>query len=1012
MLVAETMPQRAFTDLSGDMHRRGGEDRGVPDLRFGVLGPLEVWRDGSRLVVPGGRRASVLAALLVHAGRAVEVDVLLEAAWGAELPEEPRSALYTVISRLRSLLGDGSIGAEPAGYRIEVGVAGLDSLRFEELSRRAGAVGPEQAARLLDEALSLWRGKAYAEFADRGFAEVESQRLELLRLDAREERARTALDLDDPADAVRRLEGLVAEEPYREQVVSLLMTALQRCGRTAAALDRYQEHRRRLADELGLDPAPAVQELHARLLAGGAPRRIPPGPGMPDWVDTSTTFVGRRLELETLVSACVVSRVVSVTGPGGVGKTRLVAEATPELRGRLALPAAVVELAAVGPGEVTGAVSAAVTGGSGPVDRAELVARLRADPTILVLDNCEHVVRETAQLVELVARRCPDIRVVLTSRHRLGLPSEHVLPLVPLPGPSTGTPSTSGGRSPAEVLLVDRIRRARPGFQVTDHNAPAVREICRRLDGLPLALELAASRVHQLGLEGVRAALADDPGVLDKAGWTGQPMRALVDWSCALLSDDERDLFAALSVFPGEFGLAAVSRLVAGMRTEGTGRDTHTQLAELIDSSLVSARELHDGLSCRLLTVVRVEAGRRLAESGRAEQAGRAHARWVAELTGAAADDCTGPNATAAMLRLLRGRADIAAALRWALGHGEAGLAAAIAGAVQRCPHWLPQPGLDDLIIEAGERSLRDSGAHAAEAIGAAGVVLASRGDLGRSTELGRAALRAATSPAELYLAHLALGLATLYGGEYEESVRHWRAIAELAELPVALRAEGHTSMALLARFAGDLDLALEHAGVAVLSADASGSAPVQAFAAYAAGEAAVAQPDQGIASLRRAAEQATSTGCVQIAVLARIALLAALVRTGDDGAARVGVPLLADVRRMAMWPQLCTIGRIVAELAAATDRPQEAALLLAAATAQPGSPPAQGVDEARYARLRQQLEQRLGRHLLDMIWTMAAGLSRDQLAARAGDVLATKACSRRPGEDRGGVSTRRTKCC
>ena len=966
----------------------------MPDLRYGVLGPLEVWRDGNRLAVPGGRRVGVLAALLVHAGRAVEVDALLEAAWGDELPEQPRPALYTVISRLRGLLGEGSIGPDPAGYRIEVAPAGLDSRRFEDLCRRAGAVGPEQAARLLDEALSLWRGRAYAEFADRGFAEVESQRLELLRLDACEERARTALDLDDPADAVRRLEGLVAAEPYREHAVSLLMTALARCGRTAAALDRYQEHRRRLADELGLDPAPAVQALHARLLAGGAPRRTPPGPGVPGWVDTSTTFVGRRHELEVLVSACAISRVVSVTGPGGVGKTRLVAEATPDLAGRLALPVAVVELAAVAPGQVTGAVSAAVSGGSGPADRAELVARLRADPTILIVDNCEHVLRETAQLVELVARRCPDIRVVLTSRHRLGLPSEHVLPLAPLPGPSTGTASTSGRLSPAEVLLVDRIRRARPAFAVTEHNAPAVGEICRRLDGLPLALELAASRVHQLGLEGVRAALAGDPGVLDKAGWTGPPMRALVDWSCALLRDEERDLFAALSVFPGEFGLEAVSRLVAGIRTEGTGgteRDAHAQLAELVDSSLVSARERDDGLSCRLLTVVRVEAARRLAESGRAELAGRAHARWVAELTGEAADECTGPNATAALLRLRRGRADIEAALRWALRHGELGLAAAIAGAVQRCPHWMPQPGLDDLIIEAGERSLRDGGAHAAEAMAAAGVALASRGGLGRSTELGQAALQAASSPAELYLAHLALGIASLYGGEHEESGRHWRAIAGLAELPVALRTEGHTSLALLARFGGDLDLAVEQAGVAVLSADACGSAPVQAFAAYGAGEAAVAQPDQGIASLRRAVELATATGCGQIAVLARIALLAALVRTRQHGAAgAAGGEVLAEVRRTAMWPQLCTIGRIVAELAAATDHPREAALLLAAAAAQPGSPPAHGVDEVRYARLREQLEERLGGTLFDKICAMAGGLSRDQLADRAGAVLAS----------------------
>ncbi len=962
----------------------------MSNLRFGVLGPLEVWRDGSRLVVPGGRRASVLAALLVHAGRAVDADALLEAAWGAELPADPRAALYTVISRLRSLLGEGSIGSDPSGYRIEVAPAGFDARRFEDLCRRAGATGPEQAARLLDEALSLWRGSAYVEFADRAFAEVEAQRLELLRLDACEERARTALELDDPAGAVRRLEGLLAEQPFREHAVALLMTALQRCGRTATALDCYQEHRRRLAEDLGLDPAPVVQALHARLLAGGAHRGTPPVPGVPAWLDTSTAFVGRERDLDALVSACAASRVVSVIGPGGVGKTRLVAEATPELADRLALPVAVVELAAVERGQVAGAVSAAVTGGSGLADRAELVARLRADPSILVVDNCEHLLVEAAALVDLVTRRCPDIRVVLTSRHRLGLPTELVLPLAPLSGPSSGASSKSGGLSPAEALLVDRIRRTRPTFEVTERNVPTVGEICRRLDGLPLALELAASRVHQLGLDGVRAALARDPGVLDRVGWTGQPLRALVDWSCDLLSAAEQDLFAALSVFPGEFGLEAVNCLVSEMGPEGADAEVHPRLAELIESSLVSARELDDGLSCRLLTVVRAEAGRRLVESGRAELARRAHARWVRVFTGQAAADCTGPGASAALLRLRRRRADIATALRWALHHGELDLAAAIAGAVQGCPHWLPQPSLDDLIIETGERSLRGGSPHSAAGIAAAGVALASRGNLERSTVLGHAALRAASSPAEMYLAHLALGVASLYAGEHEESGRHWQAIADLAGLPVALRTEGHTALALLARFAGDLDLAAEQGRLAVLSADASGSAPVQAFAAYAAGEAAVARPDQGIALLRRAVEQATATGCVHIAVLARIALLAALVRTGQYGAAgAAGVPVLADVRRAAMWPQLCTIGRIVAELAAATDHPREAVLLLAAAGALPGSPPARGMDEPRYARLREHLKERLGGHLFDKIWTVAGALSRDQLADRAGGALA-----------------------
>ncbi|TDC69566.1 AfsR/SARP family transcriptional regulator, partial [Actinomadura sp. GC306] len=243
----------------------------MADLRFGVLGTLEVRRDGTPVEVPPGRRRAVLACLVAHVGRPVPGDVLVEAAWGDELPAAPRSALRTVLSRLRALLGDGTIRADPAGYTLDVPPTTVDAHRFETLLRRADET-PQDAARLLDEALALWRGPAYAEFSDRAFAGLEAQSLDRMRRDAIEARASAALAAGDPHGALARLESLLAEQPFREHAVELLLTALYDMGDHTGALARLREYRARLADELGLDPSPALRALESRILAHDLPR--------------------------------------------------------------------------------------------------------------------------------------------------------------------------------------------------------------------------------------------------------------------------------------------------------------------------------------------------------------------------------------------------------------------------------------------------------------------------------------------------------------------------------------------------------------------------------------------------------------------------------------------------------------------------------------------------------------------------------------------------------------------
>ncbi len=274
--------------------------------------------------------------------------------------------------------------------------------------------------------------------------------------------------------------------------------------------------------------------------------------------------------------------------------------------------------------------------------------------------------------------------------------------------------------------------------------------------------------------------------------------------------------------------------------------------------------------------------------------------------------------------------------------------------------------------------------------VAAAAVALALRGDLEHSAELARAAATAASRPAELYLTHLALGVSAVYAGDHDTSCRHWQAIVGLQDLPLALRTEGHSGLALLARYAGNLGLAREEGRLALMLAETAGSAPVHAFALFAAGEAAVGQPDQGIDLLTEAAGEAASIGCAQVSQVARVALLAALVRTEHhDQAARLAGSLLPELRRARAWPQLWATVRILAELHAATGHRQEATLLLAAADAYPSAPPAAGNDAPRYTALREELQTRLGEQASDRIRAAAGGASREQIADRVAALLA-----------------------
>lgn len=954
----------------------------MPDLRFGILGPLEVFRGDEPVPVPGGRRRAVLACLLVHAPRPVPADVLIEAAWGEELPADPRSALNTIISRLRAALGAEVVWLDPAGYVLDVGNGCVDAHRFEALCTRAQSGPPREAGPMLDGALALWRGSVYAEFADRDFATGEAERLERLRMDTVEARAAAAIDEGDAGSAITVLEELLADQPFREHAVELLLTALYRAGRQADALARYRAYRAMLSEELGLDPSPVLRDLESRILNHDvlpAPAESAP-PAPPHWLDTSTAFVGRDTALEDLVAAVGTDRVVTVTGVGGVGKTRLVAHALPALSERLRVPITVVELAGVQPGHVGTAVAETFEIRQQTLADTDIIEYLSISHGVLVLDNCEHVLDEVVALVGAVVRRCPRIRVLATSRHRLGMPSERVLPLAPFPVPRPGTDLARLELNAAVRLFTDRVRRLRPSFGLTADTVAIVADICRRLDGLPLALELAASRAAGLGVDAVRERLDEPP----------TDLHDMVAWSYRLLTAEQRRLLASLSVFTGDFDVDATQGMARELGPWHADGGVAGVLAELADSSLLDCHDGRGEVRYRMLAIVRSFAAQRLVESGNADSTHLAHARWVQQVVEHSAREWVHGDSVAAFGRLNQYRPDVVSAVGWARDAQQFALAGSITGAVKLCVHWIPGFELSELIVDVARRCAETAHVRHALAVGAGAYSLAERGDPEGAKQLADRAADLAETPHEHFLAWIAIGVATIYSGAHNESATWWRQIATMPDLEPVYRAEGDISLALLSCFHDDLTAAREKASVARTATEAAGAGAAYAFARYAEGEVEVkTDPERAVATLRDAATQADRAGATHVSQVSHLALFAALARLDrQDEAVDVAVPLLQAVWRAGAWPQVWTTLRIVAELLTSRGHAQDAALLLAAAHAAPSAPPPVGDDVDRYAKLSAELRGTLGDTVVDRIGDLAASFQHAQVVDRAVTLL------------------------
>ncbi|GHG10472.1 BTAD domain-containing putative transcriptional regulator [Streptomyces filamentosus] len=607
-------------------------------MRFGVLGPLVVRNDdGEEVTVPEAKVRALLAVLLAHDGGTVPADRLIDVLWPSRPPARPSGALQARVSQLRAVLGRERVVRRPPGYLLDLRPEEVDAARFRALVARAGAAAaPGDRVALLTEALETWRGPAYADFADADLVRPAAARLDEERLTALEERAAARLALGgDPALAAELAE-LAGAHPLRERLHALRLRALYAAGRQSEALAAYEEVRVRLAEDLGVDPGPELAALHTALLrhdpsltapaalpapsfpsspAAPAAPAAPPAGNLPAPL---TPLIGRDPLLARVRRALDGARLVTLTGPGGVGKTRLAVAAARET----APDAWLVEFAGVRSGAaadlaqvVAGVLGlrdddrTARPGDAAPSPVGHLAAALRDRRGLLVLDNCEHVVDAAAELAALLLAAAPGLRVLTTSQEPLGVSGEAVVLVEPL------------AAGDAVRLFTERAAASAPGFPADPADAApedraAVEEICRRLDGIPLALELAATRVRALGVRELAARLGDRFQVLTArrrgAPARQQTLRAVIDWSWELLTAPERIVLRRLAAFADGCDLAAVTVVAAG---DGVaGEEVWDLVTRLVDRSLVAVAEGPAGPRYRLLESVAAYALERLHE--------------------------------------------------------------------------------------------------------------------------------------------------------------------------------------------------------------------------------------------------------------------------------------------------------------------------------------------------------------------------------------------------------------
>ncbi|WP_431914415.1 BTAD domain-containing putative transcriptional regulator [Nonomuraea jabiensis] len=668
------------------------------DARLGLtlLGAFQASRGDAVLPVRGARLQGLVVRLALAGGRAVEQGVLVDAIWAEDPPADPAHALQALVSRLRRTLGSaGDVAQAAGGYRLDVDAADVDALRFEQLAAagrdRLRAGDPTAAAAVLGEAVALWGDRPGAEPAVvAAVAPAAATRLAHTSVEAVADLADAELSLGRADAAAARLSALLAEHPVHERAAALLMDALAAQGRQADALALYERVRESLADALGTDPGAALHERHLRLLRAERPA--------PDTAQTRagnlpaplTSFIGRDDDLARIDALLAAGRLVTVLGPGGAGKTRLAVEAARRHRHEYRDGAWMIDLASVTePAKVGAAVLAGIGLRGGAVFEARmrvegddldvLADRLGGRESLLLVDNCEHLIDAVAHLVAALLSRCAALRVLATSREPLAVDGEALVPLGPLalPGPDEGVEQAR--RAASVRLFTERAAAVRPGFDVDDTTLPEVRRVVRSLDGMPLALELAAARLRTLSLPELADGLSDRFRLLTTGSRTALPrhrtLRAVIAWSWQLLSEDERTVAERVSILPGGVTPASAAALCAG--TAVPAAEIPELLAGLVDRSLLQLAP--DPGRYRMLETLRAYGTDRLAETGDLGTVRDLAAGYFAELMAHHDPQLRGPGQLAAM-RVISAEYDNAlAALRRRCNTGDAPGAVALA---------------------------------------------------------------------------------------------------------------------------------------------------------------------------------------------------------------------------------------------------------------------------------------------------------------------------------------------
>lgn len=633
-----------------------------------MLGPFEVRTDDGRPVdVPGARLRALLIALALEPGRVVSKAALVDWIWGENPPADEANALQRLASRLRKALPD-RIEGMTGGYRLAVDPSDVDAIEFERLVT-AARQGPDRLEALRD-ALALWRGPAMHDVVleDSKAFEAAVTRLEALRLTAMEDRFEAELDSGHPAAIIAELTDAATANPLRERLAAALMRALVAAGRESEALVVFERTRDALADALGADPSPELSALHVAVLRGEREQSRKTNVRA-----EFTSFVGRDDDVAAVQQLIGRHRLSTLLGPGGSGKTRLATETARTMVDDFPDGVWMVELAASADGDVAQATLTglglrdAILGATPSADPAEaLIAAMRDREALLILDNCEHVVEAAARLAERVLGQCRRLRILATSREPLGLTGEAIWHVEPL---AIGTV----GSSPAVQLLRDRASAVHGDLGDDEQTLSTMLRICRALDGMPLAIELAAARLRTMSLDQLATRLDDRFRLLTSGSRTALPrhktLRAVVDWSWELLNDAERIALRRLAVFSGGASLDAAERVCVGGEVE---RDNVLELlTSLTEKSLLVAGR--DGTPrYRLLGTIKEYAADRLAEAGEAERARQAHLQYFTELAETAEPHMLRAEQLEWLARLEVDHDNISAAIRGTIAAGDA----------------------------------------------------------------------------------------------------------------------------------------------------------------------------------------------------------------------------------------------------------------------------------------------------------------------------------------------------